>query len=118
MHMDSLSSDIGKARLRIADLIRQTPLEYARLLSQETGCQVHLKLENRQVAGSFKIRGAANMILSLAEEGDSQRRCCGLQWKSRHCARAYPGSSWRKGTDLFTGKCISLEIGGVAFLRC
>ncbi len=70
MNFESLSDAIRKARFRTADLIRHTPLEYARFLSQQYGCEIYLKLENFQVTGSFKIRGAANFVLSLAEEGN------------------------------------------------
>jgi len=37
-------------------------------LSRYTGSNVHLKLENMQKTGSFKVRGAANKLLSLSEE--------------------------------------------------
>ena len=52
--------DILAARRTIRNLVRRTPLEYSFLLSQRTGCQLYLKLENRQVTGSFKPRGAVN----------------------------------------------------------
>jgi threonine dehydratase len=46
------------ARSRIADRIRNTPLEHSGVLSSRHGADVFLKLDNLQVTGSFKIRGA------------------------------------------------------------
>jgi threonine dehydratase len=60
--------DILAARRTVGNLIKKTPLEYSFLLSQRTGCEVYLKLENRQVTGSFKPRGAVNKIASLSAE--------------------------------------------------
>jgi len=60
--------DILAARRTINHLVRRTPLEYSFLLSQRAGCQLYLKLENRQVTGSFKPRGAVNKIASLSVE--------------------------------------------------
>ena len=37
-------------------------------LSERTGAQVFLKLENRQHTGSFKLRGATNKLLNLSAE--------------------------------------------------
>ena len=42
------------------------------MLSEHVGVPVYLKLENLQETGSFKLRGAANKILSLTPE--EQRR--------------------------------------------
>jgi threonine dehydratase len=53
---------------RIKNFIRETPLEYSPYLSTKCDCNVYLKLENQQVTGSFKSRGALNKILSLSGE--------------------------------------------------
>jgi threonine dehydratase len=57
--------DFWIARKRIAPYITRTPLVYSAALSDQTGSDIYLKLENLQDVGSFKIRGAANKILSL-----------------------------------------------------
>jgi threonine dehydratase len=57
--------DIYLAQQRIAPHIVQTPLQRSPLLSAQLGCDVWLKLENRQHTGSFKPRGALNKIMSL-----------------------------------------------------
>lgn len=57
--------DIYSARARIASIARKTPLVSSPALSELTGSEITLKLENLQETGSFKPRGAANKLLSL-----------------------------------------------------
>ncbi|HSA37576.1 MAG TPA: threonine ammonia-lyase [Methanoregula sp.] len=59
--------DIRIAKKRISGTIIRTPLVYSPALSALTGANVWLKLETLQKAGSFKVRGAANRILSAKE---------------------------------------------------
>jgi len=65
---DVTMRDIYLARQRIAPLAKRTPLVPSPLLSELVGASVHLKLENLQETGSFKIRGAANNVLSLSDD--------------------------------------------------
>ena len=58
---------IREARDRIADVARVTPIEYSHTFSERTGAAVHLKLENFQRTGAFKIRGALNRIATLSD---------------------------------------------------
>jgi threonine dehydratase len=60
--------DVYEARGRIGELVRETPLEFSTWLSDICGGQVWLKLENQQLTGSFKARGALNKLLRLPEE--------------------------------------------------
>jgi len=60
--------DILAARKRIADSIRLTPCSHSETFSKLTGNAVYLKLENLQMTGSYKERGALNRILTLTEE--------------------------------------------------
>ncbi|HUS78748.1 MAG TPA: threonine/serine dehydratase [Patescibacteria group bacterium] len=60
--------DIYLARGRIGKLVRRTPTEAAPFLGEICGGEVWLKLENQQITGSFKARGAFNKILKLTEE--------------------------------------------------
>ena len=59
---------IRQARARIRQYVLHTPLEFSYPLSNKTGANVFLKLENLQVAGSFKPRISFNKLLSLDEE--------------------------------------------------
>jgi threonine dehydratase len=64
--------DIFEAQSRIRGRLRDTPLVASPALSAATGASVHLKLEHRQLTGSFKLRGAANAILSLDERAKTR----------------------------------------------
>ncbi len=64
--------DLYAARSRIGHLIRETPLEFSQYLSDICGGEVWLKLENQQLNGSFKARGALNKILQLSDEERSR----------------------------------------------
>ena len=59
--------DIREAAERIAPYVRTTPLVRLEALDGHLGCKVYLKLENLQVTGSFKFRGAMNAALQLSE---------------------------------------------------
>ncbi|MDQ6679014.1 MAG: threonine ammonia-lyase [Acidobacteriota bacterium] len=60
--------DIMEARERIRDSIYLSPCAHSETFSQLTGNDMYLKLDNLQMTGSFKERGALNRILALTEE--------------------------------------------------
>jgi threonine dehydratase len=61
--------DAYQAHARIKPMIWETPLIASPDLALKTGAEkVYLKLECLQNTGAFKVRGAANKILSLSEE--------------------------------------------------
>lgn len=64
--------DIYTAHRRISRFVRETPLEPSPFLSDLCGGEVWLKLENQQITGSFKARGALNMLLQLSAEERSR----------------------------------------------
>jgi len=47
--------------------LRRTPCVLSEVLSETTGCSVHLKFENLHRTGSFKERGALNRLLQIPE---------------------------------------------------
>lgn len=59
------AADVLAAAERIAAEVIRTPLVASSALSERVGAPVHLKLECLQETGSFKLRGAANTLLSL-----------------------------------------------------
>jgi len=61
-------AEVLEAEERIRPFIRETPLEFSHYLSDLGACRVYLKLENLQITGSFKLRGAVNKLLSLSDE--------------------------------------------------
>ncbi|MGI9199889.1 MAG: threonine/serine dehydratase [Woeseiaceae bacterium] len=56
------------AATRIAEIIEYTELDRSAVFSDACGADVYLKRENRQLTGSFKIRGASNRLATLTEE--------------------------------------------------
>ena len=65
-------ADVVAARERLRDSIYYSPCPHSQMLSALTGQQVYLKLENLQMTGSFKERGALNRIAVLTPEQASR----------------------------------------------
>ncbi len=61
-------ADVVAARERLRSSIYCTPCAHSQMLSALTGQQIYLKLENLQMTGSFKERGALNRIALLTPE--------------------------------------------------
>jgi threonine dehydratase len=61
-------ADVLAARERLRGSIYESPCPHSIMLSALTGQQVYLKLENLQMTGSFKERGALNRIALLTPE--------------------------------------------------
>lgn len=53
---------------KVYEILKETPLVFAPLLSARLGCQIWLKREDLQEVFSFKIRGAYNFMASLNED--------------------------------------------------
>ncbi len=60
-------AEIERARERLAGVARVTPVYHSETFSRLAGRDVHLKAENLQRTGSFKIRGAVNKLSTLGE---------------------------------------------------
>src|ERR671923_1978163 len=58
-------ADIHAARTRIEAAIYYSPCAYSETVSRMAGARVFFKLDNLQMTGSFKERGALNKLLSL-----------------------------------------------------
>lgn len=56
---------VQEARARLKGVAHKTTLTHTRSISEMSGCDVFLKLENLQRTGSFKLRGAYNKVASL-----------------------------------------------------
>ena len=66
--IDETAARARQAAKRMAGYVRQTPLRRSASFSDELGADVYFKLENYQTTGSFKLRGAANRLLTLSDE--------------------------------------------------
>ncbi|MBN2228338.1 MAG: threonine/serine dehydratase [Candidatus Thorarchaeota archaeon] len=61
-------NQILEARERIGSLTQMTPVRYSSYLSELSNASVYLKLENEQITGSFKVRGALNRLMTLESD--------------------------------------------------
>ena len=62
-------TDVEAARDRIEDVVHRTPLDRSTTFAEWSGAaSVGLKMENTQRTGSFKIRGAYNLMSQLPTE--------------------------------------------------
>ncbi|HTW22972.1 MAG TPA: pyridoxal-phosphate dependent enzyme, partial [Candidatus Baltobacteraceae bacterium] len=59
---------IKAARERIGDSVFISPFMRSETFSKLTGNSIYLKLENLQMTGSYKERGALNKILLLTDD--------------------------------------------------
>lgn len=82
------------ALARIAPYIRHTPVLATPSLRGDIHPNLRLKLENTQVTGSFKVRGAFNNLLQLAP-ADRARGVCTASGGNHGVALAY--AAWRLG---------------------
>ncbi len=77
-----------QAARRIEPLIQRTPLRHSPHFSQRFGAEVFFKLENLQHTGSFKLRGAANCLMSLSPD-QRERGCVAASSGNHGAAVAY-----------------------------
>jgi len=106
---------IREAAARTADRLHRTPVLTAATLGERAGARLHLKCESFQKTGSFKPRGALNVVLSMEPE----RRARGLitvsagnhaqavAWAARAagvpCTVVMPADAPRSKTDATRG---------------
>src|SRR5258708_853609 len=61
-------AEIREARVRVSTVVDTTPMEKSRYLRELLGQDVYFKAENLQRTGSYKIRGAFNLLAQLSPE--------------------------------------------------
>ena len=61
-------SDVYQARKRIHHIIHHSELRHDPILSEQSGHDLWCKLETQQPVRAFKLRGAANKILTLSDD--------------------------------------------------
>jgi len=61
-------ASVQQARERINGFIYNSPCRHSVELSEMTGEEIYLKLDNVQRTGAFKERGALNKVLSLSDD--------------------------------------------------
>ncbi len=61
-------SEIKQAHNRITKYIERTPVMFSNSINEMAGAKLFFKCENFQKGGSFKMRGATNMIMAFTPE--------------------------------------------------
>ena len=61
-------ADVLRARASIAPHLRPTPTIQRPALDSALGCRAHLKCENLNPTGAFKVRGGINLLANLDDE--------------------------------------------------
>ena len=71
MYKNIVLSDVLEARNRTEKYYTRTPLHHYQSLDELIGAEIYVKHENHQKTGSFKVRGALNVLsrLSLEDKG-------------------------------------------------
>jgi threonine dehydratase len=87
--MSTVTLDHARAaRETIAGLVHRTPIYGSETLSHMTGTRLHLKAENLQKTGSFKVRGAINACRHLSHQ-ERERGVIGVSAGNHAAALAY-----------------------------
>ena len=60
--------DVYRARARVDSVMRRTPQIRHPLLAAETGLDIHVKHENHNPTGAFKVRGGVNLVALLSDD--------------------------------------------------
>ena len=63
--------DVLAAQKRIKPYLKPTPLLGYPAINEFVGAEVHIKHENCQPVGAFKVRGGVNLISQLSDEIDA-----------------------------------------------
>lgn len=67
---------IEDASNALENVVRKTPLQFNKRLSEQFKCNVYLKREDLQDVRSYKIRGAYNLMSSLSDEEKEKGVVC------------------------------------------
>lgn len=84
--------EVERARKTIAGIVRPTPADRSETLEAITGSPVFLKLEHRQITGSFKLRGATNAVANLSSK-EKARGVVGVSTGNHGRGLAYASSA-------------------------
>jgi threonine dehydratase len=68
MNLPVAYQDVLDALPRVHAVLKPTPLHYWPGLSELLDCSFHLKHENHQPVGAFKVRGGVNLLSTMTDE--------------------------------------------------
>ena len=112
MEFDVTLADIEAAAKRIAGRVRRTPTYVSSALSERLGVETVVKFEGLQDAGSFKVRGCYNKLISLTEDERPQLKALLERCPELRAASGHVRTFARMLTQL-TGQNLTQWISGV-----
>jgi len=108
------SGDVVRAAEAVAGVARQTPVLPAKRLARQVGGELWLKLENLQVTGSFKVRGAVNRLDALT---DAERDAGVLAASAGNHAQAVAWAARRFGIKATLFMPVEAPLAKIAAVR-
>ncbi len=69
-------SPIDLAATRLSEVVKKTPLEFSKRLSNQFGAKIYIKREDLQEVRSYKIRGAYNLMSTLTQDEKDKGVVC------------------------------------------
>lgn len=100
-------ADVQAAEKRIQSYINHTPILQSHLLNGWLGHQIFFKAECLQKTGSFKLRGALNLLLKAKEEGRLGNKVVANSSGNHAQAVAYAASLLGVNATIYCSKNIS-----------
>lgn len=94
---ENIHERVGRSRRR--PRVGRTPLIRSSALSEASGAEIYLKLENLQHTNSFKVRGAFNLVLSLSD-AERQRGLVAASTGNHGAAVAYVAQQLQLGATI------------------
>src|SRR3954453_722262 len=108
------SGDVVRAAKAVAGVARETPVLPAKRLARPGGGELWLKLENLQVTGSFKVRGAVNRLDALT---DAERDAGVLAASAGNHAQAVAWAARRFGIKATLFMPVEAPLAKIAAVR-
>src|SRR3954452_9026522 len=108
------SGDVVRAAEAVAGVARQTPVLPAKRLARQVGGGLWVELENLQVTGSFKVRGAVNRLDALT---DAERDAGVLAASAGNHAQAVAWAARRFGIKATLFMPVEAPLAKIAAVR-
>ncbi len=102
-----MKNQISESYKRIKNEIYKTPLEFNPDISNKTGANVFLKMENKQVSGSFKYRGAISKLSYLHQQGITEGKLVAASTGNHAAAVALASEKMNFEAIIFVPETIS-----------
>jgi len=110
-----MNLNVEEAYKNLKEEVFLTKVFYSKEISEKTKSEVYFKLENQQLTGSFKIRGALNKLKVLLKEKSNIKKLVAASTGNHAAAVAY--AAWKHGVDVIIFAPKSISAAKLANLR-